>query len=176
MPKDSARKTSGNQVSASLEAEAFVLSFEGMATFFAGEPPYFDGFVSLKGTSPGASAGYVVKASFPVRELEELCAKLEEHTAKLPLGPLDVDQVLFGEEIEETLWLALDQSLRVECLSGETEPEGEKLVGEFEIRVMMNLSDAEGAKHLYGGFESPLDVQEVERFARAVREEIGQLV
>lgn len=173
MPRNSARNTGGNQVLASLEAEAFVLSFEGIATFFAGEPPYFDGSVSLRGTSPSASASYLAKASFPLRELEELCAKLEEHTAKLPLGPLAVDQVLFGEENLETLWLPLDLSLRVECLNGETAREGEKLVGEFEIRVMMNLSDPEGAKHLYGGFESPLDVQEAERFARAVREEIG---
>jgi hypothetical protein len=151
-----------------LSADGFRLTMDLVPSSVSPGYRWLDATLAFKGAAQASSSALACHGSFTVEDLIRLADVIETHVQQLrtqsPWVPTG------APAIESITWVTYDLSVQIQCLAGEVEVEDGTLVGEFSMRVMLNLGKTVPSEHtLYGGFQGTIDVQQAMAFCAAVR-------
>jgi hypothetical protein len=153
----------------SLSARDFRLTMD--LAFSSSSPGYrwLDATLSLQSTTLATSAAFACHGSLTVEDLLRLADLIEVHVRQLPSGEPNW-VAADASDTDSMTWVTHEGPIQIQCLTGEATVEDGTLVGEFTVRIMLNLSEkALSHKSVYGGFEGTIDAQEAIAFCEAVR-------
>ncbi len=147
---------------------------------------FFNGMVSLRTEVPVETHSIETFMECYLSDLEGLRENLETHLRLLTQRCLFdrqrendrayvanyINSIFTEDSIESPTWVPLELELQIICLDGEVSYEGDALIGNFSIRIMIQTptkSDEERQVRVYTGCEGGLDIQEVITFCEALR-------
>jgi hypothetical protein len=171
-----------------LHAEGFTLVITPLAPYRDSvcHLLFFNGVVSVQTESPLERHSVETFMECYLSDLEGLREDLEAHLHTLVQKRLFdrqreghrkyvadyIDSILTGDSVESPTWVPLELEMQITCLDGEVSYEEDTLVGEFNIRVMVETPMKPGTERqirVYTGYEGRVNVQEVITFCAALR-------